>query len=109
MRSIRLSLTVYFLLLLTGGLGTASILVYRTTQTAIEEKKAVTAGFIEAQFEDHKKKETARLDEALHSQAHTLARLVQFQFWGRARAADLQFLGIIPACTAPQGYLLMST
>ena len=42
MRSIRFSLTVYLLALLAVALGTASVLVYRTTQSSMETRKQAT-------------------------------------------------------------------
>src|SRR5262245_46433223 len=97
LRSIRLSLTVYFLALLAVALGAASLVVYRTTksslqarQRATEEllraKRTTTAKLLQAKNKQDRETEKARLDAALLSQARTLAGLVQFQFdWNRIK------------------------
>ena len=48
--SIRLSLVLYFLGLLMVALGVASLLVYRSAQSTLEEKERATAQLIEAKF-----------------------------------------------------------
>src|SRR5262249_50863892 len=80
MRSIRLSLMVYFLGLLAVALGVASVLVYRTASQTLEAKRRATAQLIDAQYEEKCSQEKARLDKELLFQARTLASLTQFQF-----------------------------
>src|SRR6266571_246931 len=77
MRSIRLSLLVYFLGLLGLALGTVSLLVYRTTQQRLEEHKKNAEGLLKAQYDDRSAKEKARLDAELNNDAHILAREAQ--------------------------------
>jgi heavy metal sensor kinase len=72
MRSIRLSLLVYFLGLLGVAMGIISVLVYGTTQATLADKKRATAQLIQRQYEDLCAQEQARLDEALHSDARNL-------------------------------------
>src|SRR5262249_33630848 len=80
MRSIRLSLMVYFLALLGVALGAVSLLVYRTTRETLLAKQANTERRLEAEFKDSCDKERARLEYALLSQARTLAGLVAFEW-----------------------------
>lgn len=80
MRSIRLSLTVYFLALLAAALGGASWFAYRTAHKTLLAKQLSAAEQLEAQYQERCREEEARLDQALLYQAQTLARLAQFQF-----------------------------
>src|SRR5260370_4392294 len=79
MKSIRLSLMVYFLGLLTLALGTASLLAYQTSYLTLQEKKAATEELINAQYKERCKEETDRLDRRLLDQAERLAPLVEFR------------------------------
>jgi len=72
MRSIRLSLLVYFLGLLALALGAVSFLVYRSSKETLAEKNVATRKLIERQYEDLRAKERARLDEALLADARRL-------------------------------------
>src|SRR5207247_1256633 len=83
--SIRLSLMVYFLVLLAAALGTASLLVYRTARATLKEKENATGQLIQAQYRERCLEEENRLKEALLFQAQTLARLAQFAFDRRRR------------------------
>src|SRR6516162_1615334 len=80
MRSIRLSLLVYFLGLLGLALGTVSLLVYRTAERTLAEKKIATKELIERQFKDMCNQERTRLDDALLADAKALARHAQIHF-----------------------------
>src|SRR5260370_24948150 len=78
MKSIRLSLMVYFLGLLVLALGTASLLAYQTSYLTLQEKKAATEELINTQYEARCKEENDRLDRRLLDQAERLAQLVAF-------------------------------
>jgi heavy metal sensor kinase len=80
LRSIRLSLTISFLLLLAAALGGASWFAYRTAGQTLHEKRTATADLLQAQYEERCRDERAQLDKALLDQAQTLTRLTQFQF-----------------------------
>src|SRR5690349_1648073 len=69
MKSIRLSLLVYFLGLLTLALGAVSFLVYRSSKQTLAEKNVATRKLIERQYEDLCAKERARLDVQLLADA----------------------------------------
>jgi signal transduction histidine kinase len=78
MRSIRASLMVYFLGLLSLALVTASLLAYQTSYLTLQDKKTATEALIEKQYTESCKRERDRLDRRLADQAEAIARLVQF-------------------------------
>ena len=108
MRSIRLSLMVYFLGLLAVALAAASVLVYQTAGQTLREKQEATGQLIQAQYEESCKEEQARIDDGLLAEAQTLARLAQFQFdWSRLRHRELNVLGLLAVAPAPNAYALV--
>jgi heavy metal sensor kinase len=103
-RSIRLSLLVYFLLLLAGALGAVSWLVYETTSKTLVEKEQSTRGFLETQYKIDCAEAESALDRRLLSQAQTLAsmaRTISSHYEG------LYPLGLLGNAPLPQGYLLV--
>ena len=105
MRSIRLSLTVYFLGLLAVALAAASVFVYQTAQQTLLSEQKARRQLIETQYTERGKEEEARLDADLLAEAQTLARLAQFQFdWGRLRHRELGSLGVLTAAAGPNAY-----
>jgi len=106
MRSIRLSLTVYFLGLLAVALAVASVFVYQTAQQTLLSEQKARRQLIETQYTERGKEEEARLDADLLAEAQTLARLAQFQFdWGRHREAG--WLGVLASAAGPNAYATM--
>jgi heavy metal sensor kinase len=104
LHSIRLSLTVYFLLLLAAALGGASWFAYRTAAQTLGEKRKATADLLQAQFEERNRDERYQLDKSLLDQAQTLTRLAQFQFqFDLNRVRWLNEAGILTAGLAPGG------
>src|SRR5438309_907743 len=84
MRSIRLSLTVYFLVLLAVALGTASVLAYRTTKQTLVDKEKAAQELVQARYKEEIRKEQEHLDNTLFRQAQTVAQFIQFQTdWSR--------------------------
>src|SRR5262249_58489361 len=77
MRSIRLSLVVYFLGLLTVALGVASVLVYRTAQRSLAEKEEAARKLIELRYKEREDQKRKQLDDRLLAQAQSLARRVR--------------------------------
>ena len=69
MKSIRLSLMVYFLGLLALALGAASLLVYETAQQTLRDKQRAAEKLIETQYKDRCRDEENRLDEQLRLDA----------------------------------------
>jgi hypothetical protein len=80
MKSIRLSLMVYFLALLAAALAAVSVLVYQTAHQTLLAKMAATRQLLEKQCDDQCKKETDKVDQKLLYQARAVAQLTQFQF-----------------------------
>jgi heavy metal sensor kinase len=84
MRSIRLSLVVYFLGLLVVALGVASVLVYRSAQRILKDKERAARELIRNQYEQRERQEHKRLDDRLLAQAQLLAQLVKIEVdWSR--------------------------
>src|SRR5271165_7655665 len=79
MRSIRLSLIVYFLLLFVVAMGAVSIFVYQTTAQTLLSKQASTDALIQAQYRDQCRELKAGLDSRLAYRARTLARRARFR------------------------------
>jgi heavy metal sensor kinase len=104
MHSIRLSLTVYFLLLLAAALGAASWFAYRTASQTLKEKRTATEGLVQAQYDERCREEKARLDKALFDQAQMLTQLVQFQFqFDPYHVRPLNEVGLMTAGLWPSG------
>lgn len=103
MRSIRLSLIVYFMTILGVALGFVSFLVYQTADQVLLAKQEATAALIETQFQDSCQKEYAKLDDALLYQARTLARLAQFQYRFVPYRRQLAGFGPLTSVAVPGG------
>jgi len=111
MKSIRLSLMVYFLALLAVALLAASLLVHRIADQTLQAKQEAMSQLIEKRYHERCEKETARLDADLLSQAQLLARLVQVQF-DRYRPDLVQpcfRLGVLTSSLSPNGHVLAPT
>ncbi len=107
MKSIRLSLMVYFLALLTLALVTASLLAYQTSYLTLQEKKATTEKLIEAQYDQRCKDENEQLNQKLLNQAEMLASLVEFRIdFSQIRDRQLLIVGLLTALPTPNGYAL---
>jgi heavy metal sensor kinase len=111
MKSIRLSLMVYFLGLLAVALLAASFLVYRNAGQTLEAKRRAMEQLVQTRCEDRRREVEARLDETLLFQAQYLAGLVQVQF-DRDRASTIQTLYLMLGASSaynPCAYLLEPT
>src|SRR5262245_8462673 len=80
MRSIRLSLIVYFLLLLAAALGSVSILVYRITAQVLSDKQEATRQLLLTQHDERRKDELKKTDDDLLSHATLLLNLARSQY-----------------------------
>ena len=108
MRSIRLSLMVYFLALLAVALLASSLLVYRNAEEYRDAEQKAREQLIEAQYQERCRDKEHQLDQALLTQAQTLARLVQVQFdWSRGQLQPLYLLGMLGL--GENAYMLMPT
>jgi heavy metal sensor kinase len=106
-KSIRLSLMVYFLGLLAVALGMASLLVYRIAEQTLEAKKCATEDLIRTQFQKRQEQERDNFDKALLAQAQSLARLVQVQSdFSRLDYLSVRALGLLSSQISPNGYVL---
>jgi heavy metal sensor kinase len=92
MKSIRLSMTVYFLGLLVLALSAASWLVYETAHATLLDKQRTTEQLIETQYKERCRDEEKRRDEQLLREAQTFNKLIQFDRIIRGR--DLNVLNV---------------
>lgn len=107
MRSIRLSLLLYFLGLLALALGTASVLAYQTAEGTLQAKKTTTRKLLDSQYRDSCRIEDARLDEGLLQQAQLIAKLMRLKLdRHRSHYLSLHSLGLLTSQLAPNGYVL---
>lgn len=103
MRSIRLSLIVYFLVLVTVALAAVSWLSYQMAERSLRDRQRDSEARIRAQFEVTKLQLYDDVDRRLYRQAHVLVNVSQSAFIH----AEGQFalLGMIGAGGAPNGHL----
>src|SRR5262245_52526911 len=102
MRSIRWSLVVYFLALVTLALGAVSWLVYRTTSQTLKDKEISTAQVVQANYQSKCDEARAALDRRILQQAQSLARTAH----SSSVFYEVLFpLGAMSAPMQPQGYL----
>ena len=105
MRSIRLSLMVYFLALLGVSLLAASLLVYGIAKQTLAAKQQAMVQLIEKQYAERCEKKRGDLDADLLAQAKSLARLVQVQLdWYRADFVQPVLLFGLVSSFNPNGY-----
>lgn len=84
MRSIRLSLTIYILVLLAMTLGGVSLFVYGTTRETLEEKRQTSRQLATERHDKAKRDIVDQLDVDLLRQARTVAEEAQFpQAYGK--------------------------
>jgi heavy metal sensor kinase len=102
MKSIRLSLTVYFLILLAVALGAVASLVYWKTVGIVQARQEAAERYIKDQFERRSTREHRKLDNALLYQARAVASLAQINFQGNRQVlSSLEPLGILTAAVSP--------
>jgi heavy metal sensor kinase len=117
-KSIRLSLIVYFLALLAVTVGAVSVLAYRTAQQTLIDKKKATEGLIEAQHKERCRAEEDRLDQELLAQARTISGLAIFEWdprksrqlssqpdWQHLPVRESYYFNALGAVLSPNGYL----
>ncbi|HLJ96827.1 MAG TPA: ATP-binding protein [Gemmataceae bacterium] len=92
MRSIRLSLLLYFLMLLAVALGAASVCAYQYTQRVLDAKLEAREQLLKKQYEEDCRRKKSRFDDALLQKAFLLAQQAQIQHGMMARAVtEIQF------------------
>ena len=105
MRSIRISLLVYFLGLVTLALGATSILVYRSTRQTLHDKEVAIAGLIQAKHEKRRLEEQARFDDELLSKANGLALRARVEIQlNKLMWREMHFAGVFHAQALPNAF-----
>jgi heavy metal sensor kinase len=105
MRSIRLSLAVYFVLLLTVALGAMSAVVYHAVAAALQDKAEVNRALVWAQCEEQCRARQEQFDDELLTQARSLAAEAQPLFQPTpARLLSVNPLGALTAAAGPFGH-----
>jgi two-component system heavy metal sensor histidine kinase CusS len=105
MKSVRLSLVVYFALLLGGALGAVSLLAYRQAAASLQERQKSLEQMLQAKYEERQRLENEQLDAALLADARNLASLVQVQIKvPRLREPVWCGLGLLTASLCPSAY-----
>src|SRR5262245_22588777 len=79
MRSIRLSLVVYFLVLLAVALGAVSALLYRTADQNLREKQRAMGDLLRAKHQAQRDKYLSDKDDTLLAEARMIGAIVQVQ------------------------------
>ncbi len=108
MKSIRLSLLLYFFVLLALALGAASVLAYRNMEQTLQAKEETRRELLKDRNERERRREGGRLDRELLLQARTLAGQVRFQIqWSRSHSLLFAPLGMLSAGLDPNGCLFL--
>jgi heavy metal sensor kinase len=107
MKSIRLSLVVYFLVLLAVALFAVSAFADRATRASLEKEKAVARELLEARQKERHNALTDQLDQALLAQARTLANEFRSQSRNQWQRIRLQILGLLTVGHNPNGWLMV--
>jgi heavy metal sensor kinase len=103
--SIRLSLMVYFLVLLGAALGMVSYLCYDATQDALAEKEASTRKLLQRQFEENKTNVHSEFDAKLADRARNLGAKAIYHQHRSDPLNVLTALGYIPNGSALPAFL----
>src|SRR5690349_6452166 len=102
MRSIRLSLILYFLLLMGAALAGGAYFCYQSTQEALAAKETSTTKLWIKQFDESKARVEAEFDEKLEARARKLGGKA---VWYDNRLEWLNVLGMIGTQPQNNGYL----
>jgi signal transduction histidine kinase len=105
MKSIRLSLVVFFLFLDAVALLTAICLAYYTAEQGLQVEQATHRQLIYQQFKDQKKEIQDRFDSRLLEKARTLP--FHFQWNPTILPRYASATGLLSSALVPQGHLLM--
>jgi signal transduction histidine kinase len=105
MKSIRLSLTVYFLVLLGLALGTGFGFMYRNMRQTLQDKTDDRRHLLEVQCEIKSNQLTKEFDDQLLLRARTLANLAAGQWTHIHRRQEYYILGLLTTVPGPQAHL----
>src|SRR5262245_41957423 len=100
MKSIRISLLVYFLVLLALALGLVSVLVYKLTEQSLHASDAGTRKVLEDRYKERRAAEDRKLNNELVRRAQNLANLAQVPT-GRTRSQPLSVAGLMSSGLHP--------
>jgi len=106
MKSIRLSLILYFLPLIGLALGAMLVLLYQTTDRTLEDRLASRRSLHQANYESKCKTLKEEFDNQILSRAQTLANYAKSQ-WTRSNPRYLYSFGLLTAVANPHGHLLV--
>jgi two-component system, OmpR family, heavy metal sensor histidine kinase CusS len=105
MRSIRLSLMVYFLALLALALTAISAVAYRYAQDSLGKRQDARRQVLEAEHEKACDQERWKLDQGLLLHAKTLASQARFQMHWNQRRLQILSLAALSGAESPCGAL----
>ena len=105
MKSIRLSLTVYFLVLLGLALGTAFSFMYRNMRQTLQAQTDDRRHLLEVQYEIKSNQLSKAFDDQLLVRAQTLANLAAGQWTHIHRRQEYYILGLLTTVPGPQAHL----
>jgi signal transduction histidine kinase len=105
MKSIRLSMIVYFLVLLAAAMGLVSWLVYRTSAEALHARQVTNRELLQQQYEQRRKEEKGKLDTELLHDANILVNLAQSQHQASPLRSMPVLMSSLIGSRTPFGYL----
>lgn len=106
MKSIRLSLIVYFLVLLAGALGAVSFFVYERTAKALDARLETSRELLQQEFELRVSAERRKVDDELLHHAYALANAaVSESRLNNSELLKYTPLGLLSALSSPFGFL----
>lgn len=105
MKSIRLSLTVYFLVLLGLALSAGLGLLYQTMRQTLQEKTESRRYLLQVQYDIQTQQLDKEFDGHLLHRAQVLASLAQSQ-WTHSNPRQYYALGLLTAVPSPQAHLI---
>jgi heavy metal sensor kinase len=102
MKSIRLALIVYFLVLLGVALTFISTIVYQTSHESLLAKKAIDEEHLYDRYKENSRDERDKLNKSMSNRAQFLADLVRNP-WAFNEYRQLYIMGVLSAAVSPQG------
>lgn len=108
MKSIRLSLILYFLVLVGAALGTIGFLVYQLAEQALHAEEEAKEEKLQLTYDQRCRQEQDRMDQALAVQVRALAdrTLLQSQYWNLAPLYRfVSAFGLVGAGAGPNGHV----
>jgi heavy metal sensor kinase len=106
MKSIRLSLLIYFALLVALALGAVSALAYHTARQSLRDRQRSLEALLRSKYQERSHQQMQRLDESLLAEARSLGGLVQMQVQNprHGRLQLLSSVGLLTCGNCPSGF-----